>query len=836
MAEQVEPVRRRVALKIIKAGMDTAQVIARFEAERQALALMDHPNIAKVLDAGATGGGRPYFVMELVQGVPITKYCDDHKFTPQQRLELFMRVCQAIQHAHQKGIIHRDIKPSNILVTEVDGRPAPKVIDFGVAKATNQILTEKTLFTQFGAIVGTPEYMSPEQAGLGSMDIDTRSDIYSLGVLLYELLTGSTPLRRESLRQAAFTEILRRIQEEEPATPSSRLMSTVEEDRPQSLPFPLASIAANRNTSPMQLSKIVRGDLDWIVMKALDKDRTRRYETASGMARDIQRHLEGDAVEAGPPSASYKLKKFARKHRVALATTAAFAGLLFAATVTSSVLAFWANRERSRAVEAEATAVAERKRAEEREQMAIQAVSRFSDVIQESPELKNHPQLGALRLKLLKEPLAFFTSLRDRLSAYRESSYGLEPLQKLGTAAYFQGWLPHQVGNHEGAVAAMRESIAMKQKLADAHPGVPSIRKEIVDNYVFMAEVQREMGRIGEALDSYRKERETLEGLVKENPFVVQFRSDLAQCHKRIGRTHQEAGKLDEARVEFERARGIEERLTQEYPDTPEYASELGGTFNDLAAVEMASKRHDVARKRLQEALEIQGRAVAANPQSPMLRVSVSNHLRRSISLARGIGDDATAGEAQRMLYELAASDTTHKALDSRLEQVMKGAKPKDNGERIHLAYRAYHRGHLAASARLFGDSLEGDAKLADNRQAQHRYNAACAAALAAGGAGSVEPALNDDSKAGLRDQARQWLEAELDTWSKVLESASEQERTVVAPTLSHWKQDPDLAEVRDDAALKRLTEAERRDWRALWGRVDALLAKATEQPSESLR
>jgi hypothetical protein len=298
---------------------------------------MDHPNIAKVLDAGATGGGRPYFVMELVQGVPITKYCDDHKFTPQQRLELFMRVCQAIQHAHQKGIIHRDIKPSNILVTEVDGRPAPKVIDFGVAKATNQILTEKTLFTQFGAIVGTPEYMSPEQAGLGSIDIDTRSDIYSLGVLLYELLTGSTPLRRESLRQAAFTEILRRIQEEEPPTPSSRLMSTVEGDIAQALPPPLASIAANRNTRPMQLSKIVRGDLDWIVMKALDKDRTRRYETANGMARDIQRHLEGDAVEAGPPSASYKLKKFARKHRVALATTAAFAFLLFAATVTSAL-------------------------------------------------------------------------------------------------------------------------------------------------------------------------------------------------------------------------------------------------------------------------------------------------------------------------------------------------------------------------------------------------------------------------------------------------------------------------------------------------------------------
>ncbi len=302
LAEQEQPVRRRVALKVIKPGMDTDQVVARFEAERQALAMMDHPGIAKVLDAGATDSGRPYFVMELVNGVPITEYCDVAQLTPKERLKLFIPVCQAVQHAHQKGIIHRDIKPSNVLVAMQDGKPVTKVIDFGVAKAIDQRLTEKTFFTQHGAIVGTLEYMSPEQAELSALDIDTRTDIYSLGVMLYELLTGSTPLERARLREAAYSEILRHPRRRAPK-PSTRLSESHE-----SLP----SVAALRKTEPAKLTKLVRGDLDWIVMKALEKDRTRRYETASGFARDIERHLEGDPVEAGPPGASYRLRKYAR--------------------------------------------------------------------------------------------------------------------------------------------------------------------------------------------------------------------------------------------------------------------------------------------------------------------------------------------------------------------------------------------------------------------------------------------------------------------------------------------------------------------------------------------
>jgi serine/threonine protein kinase len=288
MAEQLEPVTRRVAVKIIKPGMDTRAVIARFEAERQALAMMDHPNIARVFDAGTTATGRPYFVMELVRGVRITQFCDEAQLSPRERLELFIPVCQAIQHAHQKGIIHRDIKPSNILVSLYDGRPVPKVIDFGVAKAIQQRLTEKTMFTQFGQVIGTLEYMSPGQAETNQLDIDTRADVYSLGAVLYELLTGTPPFERSRLRSAAFDEMLRIIREEEPPRPSVRLSSSEK----------LATISAQRKTEPARLSRLVHGELDWIVMKALDKQRSRRYESVSGLAKDIERYLADDPVEA----------------------------------------------------------------------------------------------------------------------------------------------------------------------------------------------------------------------------------------------------------------------------------------------------------------------------------------------------------------------------------------------------------------------------------------------------------------------------------------------------------------------------------------------------------
>jgi len=328
VAEQQKPVRRRVALKVIKLGMDTRQVVARFEAERQALAMMDHPNIAKVLDAGATETGRPYFVMELVRGVKITKYCDLNKLSTAQRLDLFIMVCQAVQHAHQKGIIHRDLKPSNIMITLHDGVPVPKVIDFGIAKATEGRLTDATIYTQLQQFIGTPAYMSPEQAEMSGLDVDTRSDIYSLGVLLYELLTGRTPFDPKELTSLGVDAMRRVIREEDPPRPSTKL-STLEADT-------LTATAKQRHTEAPHLIHGIRGDLDWIVMKCLEKDRTRRYETANALAADIRRHLSNEPIVAHPPGSLYRFQKLVRRNKLAFGAGVAVAVVLLLGTVVST--------------------------------------------------------------------------------------------------------------------------------------------------------------------------------------------------------------------------------------------------------------------------------------------------------------------------------------------------------------------------------------------------------------------------------------------------------------------------------------------------------------------
>jgi eukaryotic-like serine/threonine-protein kinase len=661
MAEQEKPVRRKVALKVIKPGMDTRQVIARFEAERQALAMMDHPNIARVLDAGATETGRPFFVMELVKGVPITEYCDANHLTPRERLELFIPVCQAIQHAHQKGIIHRDLKPSNVLVTLHDGNPAPKVIDFGVAKAIDQRLTERTLFTEIGAVIGTLEYMSPEQAEMGALDIDTRTDIYSLGVMLYELLTGSTPLERAKIREAAYGEILRRIREEEPTRPSTRL-SESRDAQP--------SISAQRKMDPARLARFVRGDVDWIVMKALEKDRTRRYETATGFARDVRRYLDGDLVEACPPSTSYKLRKFARKHRVALTTVGSVVVILVAATMVSVGLALWADHERVRAVKAEGKAKAEsarafkaegdaraesaralkaegeakaesaravkaegeakaesahaikaegeakadKARAVQREQLAIDAVKQFSEVIRESSELKNEPKLAPLRAKLLKEPQEFFKRLRDRLQIDKEASRN--SLDRLGAANFELAQLTSDIGDRQDAVASFKESLAIRERLVREYPTVTRFRSDLALTYRNMGAQQRLLSQLVDAVDSWKKASALCERLVDENPDDIRLRIDLAWSLQGAAADLNRIDRFDEAMEVHERARSLYELLAKKKPSDTKIQQDLAACYNFMGRIQMQQGRPADALVWHERSRRIRDRLVRARPSN----------------------------------------------------------------------------------------------------------------------------------------------------------------------------------------------------------------------------
>ena len=407
MAEQQRPVRRKVALKIIKPGMDTKQVVARFEAERQALAIMDHPNIARVLDAGSTDSARPYFVMELVRGIPITEYCDQNKLPTAERLALFVVVCQAVQHAHQKGIIHRDIKPTNVLVTLHDGVPIPKIIDFGVAKATNQQLTERTLFTAFAQMVGTPLYMSPEQAEMSGLDIDTRSDIYSLGVLLYELLTGATPFDRKRISTAAFDEIRRIIREEVPDRPSTRVSSLGQSS---------VVVCAQRKTDANRLRQLLRGELDWIVMKSLEKDRTRRYQTARGLGADVGRYLSGESVKACPPTLSYRFSKLVQRYKAQAAVASLFLTMLIASTVVALVLFVNARQAKDEAVAQRTEAVQAQQLAED----AKDEIQAQKDRAEKNLQRAQQQELKVASLADERQRRLYDYNLIKAATAYRE--------------------------------------------------------------------------------------------------------------------------------------------------------------------------------------------------------------------------------------------------------------------------------------------------------------------------------------------------------------------------------------------------------------------------------
>ncbi len=558
-AEQFAPIRRRVALKVIKRGSESKEVMARFESERQALALMNHPSIARVYDAGVSEWGRPYFAMELVAGIPIVRYCDQHRLGTGERIEVFIEVCNAVQHAHQKGIIHRDLKPSNVLVALQDGKPVPKIIDFGVAKATEQRLTERTLLTEFGQLIGTPEYMSPEQAELTALDVDTRTDIYSLGVLLYELLVGSLPFDLASLRQAGFDEIRRRIREEEPPRPSTRLSRSRDTS---------TRVATDRGTDPPTLLRQLRGDLDWITMKALEKDRTRRYETANGFALDLERYLRHEPVRARPPSPLYLARKFARRHRLAVAAAAvAGLGLLLGALAATLGLL--------RAQRAEGQA---RREATTARQVADFLVDLF--------EVSDPGQARG-----------------DSVTAREILDRGAERIgRELGDEPVVQARLLHTLGKVYGALGLYETSAPLlEQSLARREALLDADHLEVAESLHDLGDLYRKQARYAEAEPLLVRAIELRErALGPESPELARSLVNLAVLYENHGR-YAEAAPL------FERALSIQERSAGAAP------ADVAATLQNLAILQAKQARHAEAEGLFRRVLEIQERELGAD-------------------------------------------------------------------------------------------------------------------------------------------------------------------------------------------------------------------------------
>jgi len=603
MAEQQEPVRRKVALKIIKVGMDTKQVVARFEAERQALALMDHPHIAGVLDGGATDTGRPYFVMDLVRGIPITQYCDKQKLTTRERLELFIPVCQAVQHAHQKGIIHRDLKPSNVMVTLSDGVPYPIVIDFGVAKAINRKLAEQTRFTHFGQMIGTPAYMAPEQAEMSPAvggDVDTRSDIFSLGVLLYELLTGSQPFPEQELCRAGWAEMQRMIAEKKPAKPSTRLSTLTVEQR--------GELSKRRKESPERMSVLLRGDLDWIVMKCLEKDRRRRYDTANGLAMDVQRHLANEPVTARPPSRLYEFQKAFRRHKLGFAAAGAVAAALVLGLGLATVALSREKAARQRAVDAEQTQIQLRTQAQKAAARSAQVAQSMKDMLHSFG-----PSLAAGRDTQLLEEILENTANRmhEELADQPEVEAELRntiafvyvELGRYGKAEemYRQSLsLIGRVGDENALLADTLLGLAQTLHLADKFPEAEPYARQAVSKYTSL--YGREHPSVGASLNIlglilYKQHRPGEAEPILREALAINRRTrgdkhpQVGRSLSRLGWTLLDLGRLPEAVTTLRNATAIQRQVTQsgqarflssDLLTAPEV--ELGWTLTFLAA------------------------------------------------------------------------------------------------------------------------------------------------------------------------------------------------------------------------------------------------------------
>jgi serine/threonine protein kinase/tetratricopeptide (TPR) repeat protein len=636
VARQTEPVKRQVALKLIKAGMDSRAVLGRFEQERQALALMDHPHIARVLDGGLTPTGQPFFVMELVNGLTLTRFCDEARLTPWQRLELFVPICQAVQHAHQKGIVHRDLKPANILVTLVDARPVPKVIDFGVAKATAGRLTDESLSTQFGAVVGTLEYMAPEQAGYAGEDIDTRADVYSLGVILYELLTGLRPLDPKRLKKAALTEMIRILREEEPSKPSTRLSTE------ESLP----SLAALRQTEPKKLMALLRGELDWVVMKCLEKQRDRRYETANALSRDVQRYLADEPVEARPPSAGYRLRKFLRRNKGPVLA----AGLVLLALLGGIVGTTWgmlhAERRRVEADQARLREAEQRTKAEKARDRTRQALDAMTSSVT-GDSLTTQKTISEEQKKFLSEVLSYYREFAGEKADDERSR------ARTAGAASRVGDIEYRLGRKEEAVAANRQALDGYEKLTADFPAVPAYRQELARHHNNLGVLLADLGKGAEAEQQYRQALAHQEKLAAEFPAIAAYRLDLPRNHHNLGFLLAGLGKGLEAERQYRQALALQDKLGADYPTVPEYSQELARSHHNLGTLLYGLGKPAAAEQEYRRALALWEKLAAAFPATPEHRQELAQNRNSLGVLLREVGKCADAEEQLRQALAL---------------------------------------------------------------------------------------------------------------------------------------------------------------------------------------
>ncbi len=614
VAKQTEPVKRKVALKLIKPGMDSRAVLQRFEQERQALAMMDHPNIARILDAGMTPNGQPFFVMELVNGLPLNKFCDASRLTTNDRLELFVTICQAVQHAHQKGVVHRDLKPANILITMIDAKPVPKVIDFGVAKATAGKLTDETMSTQFGAVVGTLEYMSPEQAAFSSEDIDTRADIYSLGVVLYELLTGLRPIDATRLKQAALTEMIRIIREDEPSKPSTRLSTN------ESLP----STAALRQTEPRKLMALLRGELDWVVMKCLEKQRDRRYETANALSRDIERYLAHEAVEARPPSARYHFSKFLRRNRgpasaavlVLLALAIGFVGTTFglarARTAEKAAHRRFEEAEEARQ-KALASAIAEteaHRKAEKAETETLNAYRASTDDAVEQL-IGSKPDLGVKETAYLKNTLKRWKEFANRKGDDEHS-------QDIRGEGHFRvGSMWKALGRFDEAQAEYRTALEILKSLSRRRPDAALYTQNLAVIHSSLGVVLLNLGKRTEALVEYKKAIDLNESLISRFPDKLEYQQNLANTRNKLGRVLSELGKSEAALAEYKAARDLQKRLAEKFPKDVSSQQELANSHTSLGILLANLDKREDALAESRAARDIRKKLVQLLPDIP---------------------------------------------------------------------------------------------------------------------------------------------------------------------------------------------------------------------------